>query len=140
MLRGFSEATIACYSRQCDCFLEFCKAKDTSKLTEKEFRAYLLYLTDRNALAPSSYNQYNSAIRFLYEVTLEKDINYKRVPHVRKPVTRPEVLTPQESWSSIIEKSNFLSEPPSEKKLLDIHTCSTIWGRHPLPWREGSSC
>ena len=95
-LRGFSEATIACYSRQCDCFLEFCKAKDTSKLTEKEFRAYLLHLTDRKDLAPSSYNQYNSAVRFLYEVTLEKDINYKRVPHVKEPVTRPEVLAPQE--------------------------------------------
>lgn len=95
-LRGFSEATIACYSRQCDCFLEFCKAKDTSKLTEKEFRAYLLYLTDRNDLAPTTINLYNCAVRFLYEVTLEKDINYKRVPHVKEPVTRPEVLAPQE--------------------------------------------
>ena len=95
-LRGFSEDTISCYSIQCNRFLEFCKAKDTSKLTEKEFRAYLLHLTSREDLAPSSINQYNCAVRFLYEVTLEKDINYKRVPHVKEPVTRPEVLTPQE--------------------------------------------
>ncbi len=95
-LRGFSEDTISSYSIQCDCFLEFCKAKDTSKLTEKEFRAYLVHLTSRDDLAPSSINLYNSAVRFLYEVTLEKDINYKRVPHAKKPVTRPEVLTPQE--------------------------------------------
>jgi site-specific recombinase XerD len=95
-LRGFSEATISCYSRQCDCFLEFCKAKDTAKLTEKEFRTYLLHLTSRGNLAPSTFNQYNSAVRFLYEVTLEKDINHKRVPHAKEPVTRPEVLTPQE--------------------------------------------
>jgi site-specific recombinase XerD len=95
-LRGFSEATISCYSRQCDCFLEFCKAKDTAKLTESEFRSYLLHLTNRKDLAPSTFNQYNSAVRFLYEVTLEKDINHKRVPHAKEPVTRPEVLTPQE--------------------------------------------
>jgi len=95
-LRGFSEGTISCYSIQCDCFLEFCKVRDTAKLTEKEFRTYLVHLTSRENLAPSSINQYNSAIRFLYEVTLEKDINYKRVPHAKEPVTRPEVLTPEE--------------------------------------------
>ena len=77
-LRGFSKATLSTYSKQCNRFLEFCKAKDTSKLTEKEFRAYLLYLTDRNDLAPTTINLYNCAVRFLYEVTLEKDINYKR--------------------------------------------------------------
>jgi len=95
-LRGFSEGTISSYSIQCNRFLEFCKVKDTSKLTEKEFRAYLVHLTSRNDLAPSSINLYNCAVRFLYEVTLEKNINYKRVPHVKEPVTRPEVLTPDE--------------------------------------------
>ncbi len=95
-LRGFSKATLSTYSKQCNRFLEFCKAKDTSKLTEKEFRAYLLYLTDRNDLAPTTINLYNCAVRFLYEVTLEKDINYKRVPHVKETVSRPEVLTPDE--------------------------------------------
>ena len=95
-LRGFSDGTISCYSIQCNCFLEFCKVRNTAKLTEKEFRTYLLHLTSRGNLAPSTINQYNSAIRFLYEVTLEKDINHKRVPHAKEPVTRPEVLTPQE--------------------------------------------
>ncbi|MFA6907168.1 MAG: phage integrase N-terminal SAM-like domain-containing protein, partial [Sphaerochaeta sp.] len=55
-LRGFSKATLSTYSKQCNRFLEFCKAKDTSKLTEKEVRAYLLYLTDRNDLAPTTIN------------------------------------------------------------------------------------
>ena len=95
-LRGFSEGTISCYSIQCNCFLEFCKVRNTAQLTEKEFRSYLLHLTSRGNLAPSTINQYNSAIRFLYEVTLEKDINHKRVPHAKEPVRRPEVLTPQE--------------------------------------------
>ena len=95
-LRGFSEDTISSYSIQCNCFLNFSKAKDTSRLTEKEFRAYLVYLTGRGDLAPSTINLYNCAVRFLYEVTLEKDINYKRVPHMKEPKTRPEVLTVEE--------------------------------------------
>jgi hypothetical protein len=37
-LRGFSEGTISCYSIQCDCFLGFCKVRDTAKLTEKYYR------------------------------------------------------------------------------------------------------
>lgn len=95
-LRGFSEDTISSYSIQCNCFLNFSKAKDTSRLTEKEFRAYLVYLTGRGDLAPSTINLYNCAVRFLYEVTLEKDINYKRVPHMKEPKTRPEILTVEE--------------------------------------------
>lgn len=95
-LRGFSQNTIATYSLHCDRFLAFTKTRDTSKLTEKEFRSYLSYLRHERNLAPSTFNLYNSAIRFLYEVTLEKDINYKRVPHAKEPVKRPVVLTVEE--------------------------------------------
>jgi site-specific recombinase XerD len=95
-LRGFSENTIFSYSIQCNRFLDFSKARDTSRLTEKEFRAYLVHLTSRDDLAPSSTNLYNCAVRFLYKVTLEKDLNYKRVPHIKEPVTRPDVLAAEE--------------------------------------------
>jgi integrase/recombinase XerD len=95
-LRNFSQCTINEYYRICSCFLDFSKVTDTSGLTEKEFRAYLLHLTDRGDLKPASINLYNSAVRFLYEITLEKDINYKRVPHMKKSKTRPEILTVKE--------------------------------------------
>lgn len=91
-LRGFSKATIRHYSHSCKRFLEFSKADDTSQLTEKEFREYLLYLSNGRPLAPITINMYNSAVRFLYEVTLEKDLNYRRVPHVKEHVRRPRVL------------------------------------------------
>lgn len=91
-LRGYSDNTIFTYSLHCGIFLDFCKARDTSKLTEKEFRTYLVHLNDRADLAPSSINIYNSAVRFLYEITLEKDLNYKRVPHLKEPLNRPVVL------------------------------------------------
>lgn len=95
-LRGFSKNTIATYALHCECFLDFCKAKDTAKLTETEFRAYLVHLIARDDLAPASINLCNSAVRFLYEVTLEKDLNYKRVPRLKVPGTRPAVLDKEE--------------------------------------------
>lgn len=92
-LRNFSPRTIEEYYRICSCFLDFNKVADPSSLSEKEFRDYLVHLADRGDLKPASINLYNSAIRFFYEVTLEKDINYKRIPHMKKPKTRPEILT-----------------------------------------------
>ncbi len=98
-LRGFSRNTIATYSLQCDRFLAFTKTGDTSRLTEREFRSYLLHLRQGGNLTPSSINLYNSVIRFLYEVTLEKDINHKRVPRAKEPTKRPVVLTVEELHS-----------------------------------------
>jgi integrase/recombinase XerD len=109
-LRGYSDNTIFTYSLHCGIFLDFCKARDTSKLTEKEFRAYLVHLNDRTNLAPSSINIYNSAVRFLYEITLEKDLNYKRVPHLKEPLTRPVVL-------DVCELESFYRELTRPKQL-----------------------
>ena len=95
-LRGFSPQSIITYEDHCKRFLDFTKIRDTSKLTEREFRSYLLHLSQREDLAPATINLSNSVVRFLYEVTLEKDINYKRVPHAKKPVKRPIVLTVEE--------------------------------------------
>jgi site-specific recombinase XerD len=95
-LRGFSRQSIITYEDHCKRFLDFTKTRDTSKLTEREFRSYLLHLSQREDLAPATINLSNSVIRFLYEVTLEKDINYKRVPHAKEPVKRPIVLTVEE--------------------------------------------
>jgi len=105
-LRGFSENTIETYWIQCSKFLDFCNVKDTSRLTEKEFRAYLVHLS-KKSLKESTINAYNSSIRFLYEVTLEKDINYKRVPHMKEPKTRSEILGVDELASLFAEIENL---------------------------------
>ena len=102
-LRNFTPDSIKSYYRNCLKFLDFIKVKDTSRLTEKELRGYLLHLSNK-ALQASTINQYNSTIRFLYEITLEKDLNYKRVPHMKEPKKRPEILTVEElaSFFSIL--------------------------------------
>ena len=101
-LRNFSKNTIKSYKQKCFRFLDFTKVKDPSRLTEKEFRAYLLHLQSQN-LTESSINVHNSVVRFFYEVTLEKNINYKRVPHMKEPTTRPEILTVGELTSFYAE-------------------------------------
>lgn len=95
-LRGFSAQSIITYENHCKRFLDFTKVEDTTTLTEREFRTYLLHLSQREDLAPATINLSNSVVRFLYEVTLEKDINHRRVPRKKNPLTRPMVLDPRE--------------------------------------------
>jgi integrase/recombinase XerD len=105
-LRGFSNNTIESYSLPTVRFLSQCGKTDVKLLDEKDFRTHLLYLHHQETLKLASINQYNSAIRFFYEVTLEKDINYKRVPHSKKHKTRPEVLSVSELISFFDEINN----------------------------------
>jgi site-specific recombinase XerD len=95
-VRGFSDETVRTYTLQCSKFLSSCNVADVMKLTEKEFRDHLERMVDGGSLQATSINLYNSVVRFFYEVTLEKDINHKRVPHMKEPVQRPDVLTPDE--------------------------------------------
>ena len=105
-LRGFSENTVESYYLQSVKFLKQCCKTDVNSLNENDFRSYLLHLHKQGTLKSSTINQYNSAIRFFYEVTLEKDINYKRVPHSKQHKTRPEVLSVPELISFFDEINN----------------------------------
>lgn len=50
-----------------------------------ELRNYLLkYLKEERKLSERSVNYYNSVIRFMYEVTMDKVINKKQLPMYRK--------------------------------------------------------
>jgi integrase/recombinase XerD len=94
-LRRFSEGTITCYNYTLNRFLDTVDKSDKNNLDEFDFRSYLysLHQTDLNA---RTINNYNSAIRFLYEVTLEKDINYKRVPYAKIDTYQPTFFSPDE--------------------------------------------
>jgi integrase/recombinase XerD len=80
--------------------------KPADQLGEAEFRAFLQYLHEERGLQSASVNGYNSALRFLYEVTLEQNLNYKRLPRLKEPILLPNVLTKEEIHSlfSVIEK------------------------------------
>jgi integrase/recombinase XerD len=95
-LRGFSERTIDCYILGVKRFLNQTTKPNINALNEADFRSFLMALHQQDDLKASTINHYNSIIRFFYEVTLEKNINYKRIPHSKVHKSKPEVLSPDE--------------------------------------------
>lgn len=94
-LRGMSEDTVIEYVTKAKVFMRhFDKAAD--EMGEKEFRIFLEYLDREKKLSPASINTYNSGLRFLFEVTLEQNLNYKRLPRKKDPIKLPTAFTRQE--------------------------------------------
>ena len=55
--------------------------KPMEEVTVNELRDYLCkYLLEERKLSDKTVNHYNSVIRFVYEVTLDKVINKKQLP------------------------------------------------------------
>lgn len=94
-LRGMSERTVVSYCTQAAFFMKYFN-KSADEMGEKEFRIFLEYLNRERHLKPTTFNNYNSALRFLFEVTLEQNLNYKRIPRKRLPNKIPNALTKAE--------------------------------------------
>ena len=63
---------------------------------ELDVRAYQLLLRDVRHLSPTSINVCLSSVRFLYDVTLNRRMNWKLAPLMKKPKHLPELLTHDE--------------------------------------------
>lgn len=94
-LRGMSEDTVKEYITKAQVFMRHFD-KPADEMGEKEFRAFLEYLDREKDLSPSSINTYNSGLRFLFEVTLEQNLNYKRIPRKKDPIKIPPAFTREE--------------------------------------------
>lgn len=94
-LRGMSDETLKEYTGKAKVFMRHF-GKPADELGEKEIRAFLEYLDREKHLSPASINTYNSGLRFLFEVTLERDLNYKRVPRKKDPIKLPVAFTREE--------------------------------------------
>lgn len=94
-LRGMSKDTEIEYVTKAKVFMRHFN-KPADEMGEKEFRAFLEYLDREKKLTPASINTYNSGLRFLFEVTLELDLNYKRLPRKKDPIKLPTAFTRQE--------------------------------------------
>ena len=84
-LRGMSNDTKKSYYSRAKQFMQH-YGKSATELGEQDIREFLYYLSNERKLSPGTVNTVNSALRFLYEITLEQDINYKRIPRLREPV------------------------------------------------------
>ena len=95
-MRNFSHYTYDSYMRKTkEMILYFNKSLE--KVTIEELRDYLYkYLLKERKLADKSVNYYNSIIRFVYEVTLDKVINKRQIPMRKRKKTVYKVLTKEE--------------------------------------------
>ncbi|MGX8711430.1 MAG: phage integrase N-terminal SAM-like domain-containing protein [bacterium] len=90
-LRGMSKHTLAEYRDRTRSFLRHIN-KPIEALSEADFRIYLEYLDRRTSLAPATINNYNSTLRFFFEVTLEQTLCYRRLPRKKDPSKVPNAL------------------------------------------------
>ena len=71
--------------------------KPIENVTTEELRNFLYeYLVNERKLSDRSVNYYNTIIRFMYEVTMDKLINKKQLPMRKKKKTVYKVLTKEE--------------------------------------------
>ena len=110
-MRRFSDYTKYAYLNKTKQMMKYFK-KPLEEVKIEELRNYLLkYLKEEKKLSERSVNYYNSVIRFIYEVTLDKVINKKQLPMYRNRKRVYNVLTKE-------ELSTFL---------INSWTCLNIW-------------
>ena len=108
-LRNFSHYTYDSYLWKTKDMMRYF-GKEIENLTTEELRNFLLkYLKDERKLSDRSINYYNSVIRFVYEVTLDKVLNKKQLPMRKKKKTVYKVLTKEElsTFFNVIENYKF---------------------------------
>jgi integrase/recombinase XerD len=94
-LRGMSANTIETYVRCARRFAEY-YGRSPCTIGATEIRAFLLHLVQERKVSASTFNVYAAAIRFLYEVTLERRDELRRIPRMKLPKRVPVVLTTAE--------------------------------------------
>ena len=96
-MRNFSHYTYDSYLGKTKDIMRYFGEKDLEDVTTEELRIFLLkYLKEERKLGDRSINYYNSVIRFIYEVTLDKVLNKKQLPMRKKKKTVYKVLTKEE--------------------------------------------
>ena len=96
-MRNFSHYTYESYLGKTKDIMRYFGEKDLEDVTTEELRIFLLkYLKEERKLGDRSINYYNSVIRFIYEVTLDKVLNKKQIPMRKSKKTVYKVLTKEE--------------------------------------------
>ena len=95
-MRNFSKYTYDSYLVKTKDIIRYFN-KPLEEVKTEELRDFLMkYLKNERKLSDRSINYYNSVIRFVYEVTLDKILNKKQLPMGKKKKTVYKVLTKEE--------------------------------------------
>ena len=92
-LRGFSEKTVKSYIRHNQLFLNYIK-KHPEEVLEEDIKTYMAYLISDKNIAPRSFALKKSALKFLYDNILKKNIVNLQTPKIPKSI--PTFLTKEE--------------------------------------------
>lgn len=96
-IRNFAKYTYDSYLGKTKDIMKYFGEKKLEEVTTEELRGFLLkYLKEERKLADRSINYYNSVIRFIYEVTLDKVLNKKQLPMRKQKKTVYKVLTKED--------------------------------------------
>lgn len=109
-MRGFSHYTEDSYLRKTKDIMKYFRKKKLEEVTTEELREFLLkYLKNERKLSDRSINYYNSVIRFVYEVTLDKLLNKKQIPMRKQKKKVYKVLTKEElsAFFSCVDNYKF---------------------------------
>lgn len=107
-IRGYSNQSKKRYKYIINSFIEYmynldCK-KEIKEYDENDTIKYLECLKEIRKYKNSSYNNVNSILKFFLEVTLEKEIAYRRLPN-RKVEIRKKVIPDRETIIKIINST-----------------------------------
>lgn len=93
--RGYTKNTKDTYIGNVKVFMRY-YTKPIEELTEEDILRFMKYLSEERKLKNRTVNIYNSSIRFMYEVTLDKVLNFKQIPLFKVRRKIPDMLTKEE--------------------------------------------
>lgn len=99
--------TVRRYTYLIKTFLNFA-GTDCDKINLDVVREFLNYLKDTKYLSIGTVNDYRSAIKYLFEVVLDKGWNDRKIPYVRGYKSLPSVLEKTETIDLIESITNTL--------------------------------
>jgi len=94
-LRGRQAMTIDYYTSKVRLYQDYFD-KPADQMGEAEIKEYLHYLLTVKKNSQSSVNTYNSALRFVYGVTLDMPVRYEKIPRVKQSRRIPKLFTRDE--------------------------------------------
>jgi len=105
-LRGRRPKTIEDYETKVRLYQDYYD-RPADEMGIEEMQGYLHYLLTEKKLSASTVNVYNSAFRFVYGVTLDVTLNYKKLTRVPQTRRLPQLFTREEIVKIIDSASNM---------------------------------
>ena len=102
-LAGLSKSTIKTYLHRVKVYQEYW-GKPADQMGENEVREFLHHHLVKQSNLASTVNTYNTAIRFLYDVTLDKPLNRRKVPMAKRSRRLP-ILPDKDELELIFEST-----------------------------------